>query len=710
MPKQNVKRKMSMPVITRQASVAPESLNAEERTVDIVWTTKEGSRVRRRGFFTEDFHEELGLEKKNVRMGRLESGTAPFLDQHGFSEKRGVQSAIGVITSAELIEGVEGRATVRFSKREDVEPIFQDIQDGILRNVSVGYNVFRFIELEETAEDGLKVFRAIDWEPVEISLVTAGADPHAKVRMEDKNNMTECVFESREEPGGQDGEVETHSGETDLEKPLDQRNERVENENELRDTESIGENAMPDLDKEQIAKEARERATADERKRASEIRAIVRKVKLEDSLADTWVDEGKSVDEVRTLVIDALAERDEKPENETQSANPNISVGEDLSRKGRIEGMTTALLHRYRPKSVETRHNGAKMTLPGYEMTDAGRNYAYLSLVDMARSCLEGQGIRTGAIPRHKIADMALNNIRAGLLSSSDFPEILANVANKTLRDGYMAAPQTFMPFVRETFVSDFKEISRTNLGDAPALEKLAEGSEVKRGAISEAAEKYNVEEYAKIVALSRKTIVNDDLGAFTQLPERMGRRAADLESDVVWDVIKLNALLADGVALFAAGHGNLSSAPAAPSEAGLNEARASMRRQTGLDGAEISLIPAWIFVPPAHETATEKLIATTRPNNASDVNPFGPQGRTTLRMDVEPRLETGSGGSLTAWFVTADKGQVDMVELARLEGADSPQVQTRDGFDVNGMEIKIMHDVAAKAIDFRGLFKNAGT
>ena len=194
-----------------------------------------------------------------------------------------------------------------------------------------------------------------------------------------------------------------------------------------------------------------------------------------------------------------------------------------------------------------------------------------------------------------------------------------------------------------------------------------------------------------------------------TRIPERMGRRAADLESDLVWDIFKLNAAMADAIALFNAGHGNLSSAPGAPSETLLNEARAAMRRQVGLDKQEISLTPAWTFVPPAHETVMEKLLAVTRPNNASDVNPFGPQGRTTLRMDVEPRLETGTGGSLTAWFVTADKGQIDMIELARLSGSNGPQTSSREGFDVNGLEIKVMHDVGAKAIDHRGMFKNAG-
>lgn len=704
MPKQSNTRKVSLPQLGRSAVVSPKSLNKEERTVDVIWTT--GARVLRRGFF-EDFQEELGLEKKNVRMERLKSGTAPVLDNHGNTDRRGIKAQLGVIENAVLEAKKEGRATLRFSKRADVDEVFQDIEDGILRNVSVGYNIFRAEQVGED-ENGLPILRAVDWEPVEISMVPAGADAKAQVRSQDEV-LTDCEV------------IRTEIEESTKEEPTTeaQRNEpkvdetKLNPENKL-ETENTGERNMPT--KEQIEEqkkkdlELRAAAKLEEKNRQTEIRSIVSKVGLELRFADEYIEQDKSVDEVRTLVIDAIAEKDKAPESNTRSNNSNITVGEDLARSGRIEGMTSALLHKFRPQNETKRENGQNIVLRGFELTESGRDYAYLSLIDMARTCLEAQGVRTAGLPKHKLAEMAINNIRSGMHSSSDFPEILANVANKTLRNGYLAAPQTFMPFTTETFVSDFKEISRTNLGDAPELLKVPEGGEIKRGSMSENAEKYFIEEYARIVAITRKTIINDDMGAFTRVPERMGRRVGDLESDVVWNVVKANANMSDGQALFSAAHKNLAStAVGAPSEASFSEMREKMRRQVGLDNAKISLRPTMLFVPPSLETATEKQVAATNPNQPSEVNPFGPQGRTSLQFDVEPRLEDGVGGSLTSWYGIADKGQIDMVELAKLEGTDGPQVQTRDGFDINGVEIKIMHDVAAKAIDFRGLYKNAG-
>ena len=518
-------RKISLPMMTRVATFEPKTINKEKRTVDVIFT--KGARVLRHGFF-ESFFEELGLKKGEVRMERLESGRAPVLDTHGFGEKRGLNAQIGVVESAKLIPGKEGRATLRFSKRAEVDDIFEDIADGIIRNISVGYNTFKAEKVGE--ENDIPIFRSVDWEPVEISAVAAGADAGAEIRSKEQD-LTECIFvddtETTTETKNKKRAVENteteENSENDLansdtsDKTKNTKNEKLENSENVRHTENTGGEKMTEKELAKIKEDARKQGIADENKRQVEIRSIVAKVKLGTELADTYIKEEKSIDEVRTLVIDALAAADNKSENQTRSTNSSVSGGEDLARKGRIEGMTSALLHRYRPKAIDTRNeSGQKMTLPGFELTESGRDYAYLSIIDMARACLEGANIRTGGMPKHTLADTVLGNIRT-LNSISDFPEILANVANKTLRSGYLAAPQTWRPFTNEVFVPDFKEISRTNLGDAPKLEKLAEGSEVKRGSISEAAEKYQVEEFAKSIAISRKVIINDDLGA---LPE----------------------------------------------------------------------------------------------------------------------------------------------------------------------------------------------
>ena len=158
-----------IPVLALRATVAPGTVDEEARTVDVVWST--GARVLR-GFF-DKFFEELSLDPKHVRMERINNG-APFLKSHrGFD----LDAVIGVVESGSAkVDGKQGTATIRFSKRdddEDADRVFRKIRDGIIQNVSVGYNVHRFEQVEGGDEE-IPVYRAVDWEPFEISAVAMG--------------------------------------------------------------------------------------------------------------------------------------------------------------------------------------------------------------------------------------------------------------------------------------------------------------------------------------------------------------------------------------------------------------------------------------------------------------------------------------------------------------------------------------------------------
>jgi hypothetical protein len=184
---------------TRGASVS--SVDAEKRTVELVWST--GASVKRGGLFSEPWNEELSMDAKHVRMGRLQSG-APLLNSHN---QYGLNGVIGVVERA-TVDGKEGRATVRFSSRPEVEPIFRDVQDGIIRNVSVGYQVHKF---EDVTEKGarMRTMRATDWEPTEISLVPVGADAAAGVRAGETAIDCEVVTQEVSE---NDSETRTEHG------------------------------------------------------------------------------------------------------------------------------------------------------------------------------------------------------------------------------------------------------------------------------------------------------------------------------------------------------------------------------------------------------------------------------------------------------------------------------------------------------------------
>src|SRR5688572_8788661 len=123
--------------LTRRGSIAPSSINAARRTAEVIWST--GARVLRG--FLERFYEELSLDPRHVQMQRLTSGAAPLLAAH---DGGSLTSVIGVIESARLENG-HGIATVRFAKDDPAaDAAWNKVEQGILRNVSVGYKVHKY--------------------------------------------------------------------------------------------------------------------------------------------------------------------------------------------------------------------------------------------------------------------------------------------------------------------------------------------------------------------------------------------------------------------------------------------------------------------------------------------------------------------------------------------------------------------------------------
>lgn len=624
-----------IPMQVRQATFQPATFNNDMRTVELVWTT--GASVRRTDWWTgRVYYEELSLDPEAVDLSRLNNG-APLLDTH---ESRGLSNQIGVVEKAWL-EGNEGRALVRFSERDEVAPILADVKSGIIRNVSVGYQVDKY----QIEEGDVPVYRAIAWTPMELSLVPIPADAGASTRA--ASPVAPCEFINRAEARQPQEVTMTQAAPAAA--------------------------SATDLDA------IRADAALQERNRVSEINTLCDTHKIDTALRGKLVDGGLSLDAARSQILAAVASRDAGGTAPRLPFGQNATVTDEAdTRRAAVEN---AILHRASPGRVK--------------LDDAGRQYRGLSLLEIGRDLLEKAGENTRGMDKLQLAQRAL--------ATSDFPYILANVANKTLRAGYEAAPQTFKPFTRQASAPDFKSIQRTALGDAPVLKKVNEHGEFTVGTIGEGKETYQLATYGRIVAITRQTIINDDLDAFASLPAKFGTAAANLESDIVWGIITANAAMNDTVALFHANHGNLTSTGTAISVDALGVARALMRKQTSIDGTLINVQPAYLIVPAAKETIAQQFTSQAySAGQSSAINPFAG----TLQVIAEPRLDANSA---TAWYLAANPMQIDTIEYCYLEGNEGVYIESRNGFEVDGLEIKARLDFAAKAIDWRGLYKNAG-
>lgn len=425
-----------------------------------------------------------------------------------------------------------------------------------------------------------------------------------------------------------------------------------------------------------------------ENERVEGIRSACLAGRLPRSVEDKLIrDQTMTLLKAQAFVLDEIRKRGGEDRGPAQGAQ-DVRVGDDPLVHVRA-GIENAILHRVAPGF--------------FKLDDVGRQYRGMTMLDIGKAFLNARGIRTTDCSKLQLAGLALGlESRGGMHSTSDFPLLLADVARKTLRAAYEEAPQTFKTIGRQVTLPDFKTSNRMQLGDAPALLKVREHGEFTRGTMAEGKEALQLETYGRVFAITRQALVNDDTNAFSRVPIAFGRSARTLESDLVWAEITSNPTMGDGVALFHATHGNLDSVASVISVASLGKGRAAMRIQKGLDGVTmLNVTPKYLATPAALETTAATFLVQITPNLAGSVNPFAGL----LEPLVEPRLDVNS---LTAWYLFAGQG-FDIIEYAYLEGESGPAVDSRLGFDIDGLEIKCRLDFDAKVIDWRGIWKNPG-
>jgi len=450
-----------------------------------------------------------------------------------------------------------------------------------------------------------------------------------------------------------------------------------------------------------------ERAAEHETQRVTGIMDACDAAKLPRAFGRKLIDEKVGLLDAQTRIFEEMRKQvDPRPTSGPNGgARRSVEIGEDPFVHAR-SGILNALLHRVNPTH--------------FKLEAIGREYRGMSMLDVAKVYLQARGERITDLSRMEIAGMALGltHTRGGMNTTSDFPYLLADVANKSLRADYEAAPQTFMAITRIGSVPDFKLANRVQIGDAPALRPVLEHGEFTRGTIEEGREQVQAATYGRVFAITRQSLVNDDTDAFSRVPTKFGRMARNLESDLVWYQILKNANMNDGNALFSAAHLNYQGAGDI-TVANVGAAEKAMLLQKGLDAVTlISVQPQYLIVPPTKKVKAEQFVSVNlQAATQNTVNPYAGK----LQVICEPRLEAGitigyGGGALTAtgsafaWYLAAAVSQIDIVELVFLEGQAGPVIESRIGFDIDGLEIKCREDVGAKVIDHRGVYKSDGT
>lgn len=260
--------------------------------------------------------------------------------------------------------------------------------------------------------------------------------------------------------------------------------------------------------------------------------------------------------------------------------------------------------------------------------------------------------------------------------TTSDFPALINGAANRVLIHAYEQAPVALKAFARRVDMPDFRARQTVRLGGAPSLEKVNEHGEFHYGTVVEGSSTWKLATYGRIIALTRQAMVNDDLSGFSELLTKFGQSAARREAEELTNMLVTPPDI-DGKPLFSADR-NTQIANGLSID-GLGAATLALRLQKDLDGALIGQEPAALIVPATLEMKALQLVATFNATQASDVQPFR------LKVVVEPRLQSN------AWYLVASNQSA--LEYGYLDGNEGVSIIQREGFEVDGLEIKARLD-----------------
>lgn len=330
---------------------------------------------------------------------------------------------------------------------------------------------------------------------------------------------------------------------------------------------------------------------------------------------------------------------------------------------------------------------------------DKANNYRGFTLMDLARECLVHAGVNARGMGKMELVSAAFTH------TGSDFPLLLANVADKAMMKGYEEADETFQLWTAVGTLGDFKPGKRVDLNTFPSLDKIQDGSEYKYADVGERGETVQLATYGKMFSLTRQTIINDDLDAFTKIPRRMGRAAIRTIGDLVYAILTGNPRMADKEELFHAVHKNLL-AGGGITTAGVDAMRVAMAKQSDGD-AVLNIRMAKLIVPVALEGTAKVVMESEYEVGAGAKNNTVPNSvRGLAEVISDARLDVASA---TTWYGAADQNIHDTIEVQYLDGNQAPTLEQQDGWTRDGVQFKVRMDAGVKALDFRTLAKNPG-
>lgn len=419
----------------------------------------------------------------------------------------------------------------------------------------------------------------------------------------------------------------------------------------------------------------------------AEIRSIATTAGLGQEWIDGQIDAEASAEDARSAAFEAMRTR--SAETTVRTARAHVGFSHD----------DPAVIATRAGEAIFARNH------PEHQLAPEARQFAHASFAEIARDSLRRSGASVTGLAPDTIITRALH-------TTGDFGLILGDAVGRELRQAYQSGPAGVRDAARQSTVRDFRPKSKVGLGSAPNLIQVPEGGEFPNGSFAETGEKYRAHTFGRIFNISRQALVNDDLGAFAALPKLMGEAAREHENAYLAHMVASNPAMADGVSVFDATRDNAStddtlwtsidtaivagSADTVVKNLAftvLSEVRTAMMMRKGPGGQFIDAAPKYVVTHPLFLAIFERMISILRGGDYGDPRAFPAD----LKILVDPRLPSN------AWYFVADPAKVEGLEYSYLEGAPGPQIETKTGFEVDGVQTRVRLDFGAGWVDWRG-------
>ncbi len=738
----------------RSLSLRSDGVDAEQRSFALVLATEQTAEVW-------DWNRYAIIDETLLMRGveLPETAQVPLLENH---YRYALSDQLGSVRELRVDnEQLLGRGYLTDGD-DAAESAWRKISQGHLTDVSVGYRVLEYVDLQpgesrviEGRQFKARKDRALRvttrWRVQEGSLVPIGADEAAKIKRElakaNGNSETSARDGGFKSGGTEENPRQTFLENRDMNKALrayllqlgmraeateteawqymqalvgDQRAEaerlktagegsnpaNTDPQSQRGSTGSGTPNSDPPAAGNNNTEAVRAAAIAEERQRVTQLREMAGECVAPEVLQRA-IDDGWSTERAGREFLTNVREQRSEP-----VSTPAI-MSHSHDQLATERAIAAGFVQRAGLSLVDPRASESEQQEQARQM-EQGHRFRNMSLLDACREACRISGVRVNQYDRTEV-------IR-GAVSTATLTHIFTSTVGARLLTSFRETPDTTEGLVRVTTLNDFKTNERKLLGKTGNLTRHERGGEAEHATFGDSGEEYKAYRYSKQFSLDEQDIIDDSFDALLTLPAEMGAAARRLRPDLVYSILLANANMADGVALFHATRNNLATGSGSALEvAGLEAALIAMSQQTH-DGQAIDVIPRFLVIPPTLQFKAKVLLKSQERVIAADsggtYNPFTEE---TLRVVAERRLSasgatdpvTGTrySGSNTNWWLLGDPNSAHTIEVGYVTGsANGPQLRSfvhTEGKWGIGWDIKL--DIGAKALAPQGMFKAVG-